>query len=84
MPRMSPRINKSDMFFGSQETRLRFAMTLRYLATGDSYKSPQFSSCVAHNTASNKVPENFQVIVKEYIEEVLSSPRPFIDFTFSS
>ena len=54
---------------------MRLAITLRYLATRDSYKSLQYSFRVAHNTISKVVPETCEAIAQEYLEEVLSCPR---------
>ena len=54
------------------EPGLRLAITLRYLVTGDSYKSLPYSFFVAHNTI---VPETYEAIIQEYLEEDLSSPR---------
>ena len=76
LQRVGPRIEKKDTFFRKAiEPGLRLSITLRYLATGDSYKSLQYSFRVAHNTISKIVPETCEAIVEEYLEEVLSCPR---------
>ena len=51
------------------EPGLRIAVTLRYMATGDSYKSLQYGFRVAHNTISKVVPETCEAIVEEYMAE---------------
>lgn len=44
----------------------RVAITLRFLATGNSYKSLQFSFRVAHNTICNIIPETCNAIVTAF------------------
>ena len=53
---------------------LRVAVTLRLLATGDSYKSLQYSFRVAHNTISQIVPETCRAIIAVYGEEEHPNP----------
>ena len=54
---------------------VRLAITLRYLATGDNYRSLQYGFRVAYNTISIFIPEVCQAIVDEYAEEVMELPR---------
>ncbi|XP_066969237.1 uncharacterized protein [Macrobrachium rosenbergii] len=54
---------------------LRVAITLRFLATGDSYKSLQYSFRVAHNTISCIVPETCRAIVSAFGDEELQVPQ---------
>ena len=54
---------------------LKLAITLRYLATGNSYRSLAFDFRVGHNTISLFVPEVCDAIVREYQREVLVTPR---------
>ena len=53
---------------------LRVAVTLRFLATGNSYKSLGFSFRVAPNTVSLIVPETCRAIIDEFGEEVMKLP----------
>ena len=48
---------------------LRVAVTPRFLAKGDSYKSLQYSFRVAHNTLSQIVPETCRAIIAVYGDE---------------
>lgn len=57
------------------EPGLRLSITLRYLASGDSYRSLSYSFRVAANTIVKVVPETCQAIVDEYLEEVIKCPR---------
>ena len=53
---------------------LKLAITLRYLASGASYKTLQYSFRVAHNTIASLIPEVCEAIIAEFGEEVLSCP----------
>ena len=57
------------------EVGLRVAITLRFMATGDSYKSLGYGFRVAHNTISLIVPETCRAIIAAYADEVLNLPR---------
>ena len=50
------------------------AITLRFLACGDSYHSPSYAFRVTHNTISLFVMDVLQAIVDEYGDEVVSVP----------
>lgn len=54
---------------------LKLAITLRYLATGDSYRSLAFGFRVAHNTISKFVGEVCQAIIDEYRDECFQTPN---------
>ena len=54
---------------------LKLAVTLRFLATGMSYRALSFSFRVAHNTISLFVPQVCQAIVEEYTDEVFHTPQ---------
>ena len=73
--RVGPRIEKQDTFYRSSlEPGLKLAITLRHLATGNTYKSLMYSFRVAHNTICIMVPEVCAAIVAEYADEVFSIP----------
>lgn len=56
------------------DPQLKLAITLRYLATGDSYHSLMYGFRVPHNTISKVIREVCQAIVDEYAEEVVPCP----------
>ena len=56
------------------ELGLKLVITLRYLATGMSYKSLEFNSRVAHSTVSLFVPAVSQAIYEEYRHELFQLP----------
>ena len=49
----------------------RIAVTLRYLATGETFRSLAFQFRIAHNTISGIVPEVCEAIIAEYGPEVM-------------
>ena len=54
---------------------LRLAITLRFLATGDSYRTLAYAFLVAPNTISSIVPETCRAIVAVLGDEVLKMPN---------
>ena len=73
---LAPRLQKTDTFMRKAlEPGLKLAITLRYMATGDSYKSLQYGFRVAHNTISIIIPETCEAIILEFIEEYMPCPR---------
>jgi hypothetical protein len=73
--RLQPRLQKK--FTQCREPigpGLRLALTLRFLATGDSYHSIAYDFLVPHNTISGIVNQVCNAIVEEYMEEVLNTP----------
>ena len=56
------------------EPGLRLAITLRYLATGDSYLSLEYGFRVANNSISKIVHETCDAIILELHEEFLKCP----------
>ena len=75
--RVGPRIEKEDTLWRKAlEPGLRLAITLRYMATGDSYRSLQYGFRVAANTISTIVYETCEAIAQEYTEEVMPTPKP--------
>ena len=87
--RVGPRIQKSQKGRTPLVPGLKMAITLRYLATGNSYHSLMFTFRVAHNTISNFVPSVCEAIVEEYRDEqftIPSTPEAWrrIESTFSN
>jgi hypothetical protein len=56
------------------DPELKLAITLRFLATGNSYQSLAFSFRVVHNTISVFVPQVCAAVVDEYRDEVFRTP----------
>ena len=76
LQRVGPRIEKYDTWFRkSINPGCRLAITLRFLATGEKYRSLMFGFRVAHNTISVIVRQTCEAIVAEYGEEVMQCPR---------
>ncbi|XP_066983814.1 uncharacterized protein [Macrobrachium rosenbergii] len=74
--RVTPYIEKQRTFWREPLTPgLHVAITLRFLATGDSYKSLQYAFRVAHNTISCIVPETCRAIVSAFGDEELQVPQ---------
>ena len=74
--RVAPRITKGRLR-GCRiplEPGLKLAITLRYMATGNSYRSLAYSFRVPHNTISGFIPEVAQAIVDEYVGETMQTP----------
>ena len=57
------------------EPGLKLAITLRYLATGNSYKSLEYDFRVANSTISLFVPQVCEAIYEEYRDEVFIMPQ---------
>ena len=72
--RLTPRISKHQDCRPGLPAGLRLAITLRFLATGESYHSLAFSFRVSHTTISLLVPEVCRDIIEEYKPEVLAMP----------
>ena len=72
--RVGPRITKSNQAQPPLDPALKMAITLRYLATGNTYRSLTFAFRVPHNTISGFVPEVCRAIVEEYRDEAFSTP----------
>jgi hypothetical protein len=73
--RVGPRIERLHTWYRQPlEPGLKLAITLRHLATGDSYKSLMYSFTVAHNTISLFVPEVCRAIMAEYGADKFAIP----------
>ena len=73
--RLHGRLEKQDTFFREAlSPALKLAITLRHLATGDSYKTLMYSFRVAHNTISSIVREVCTAIIEEYGDELVRCP----------
>ena len=73
--RVGPLLQKQKTFYRQPlEPGLRLALTLRYLASGDSYQSLSFNFRVAANTICIVVRETCEAIIKTYEDEVLDCP----------
>lgn len=71
-----PRITKDDTFCRrALTTAIKLAITLRFLATGDSYKSLMCGFRVADSTMSTMIPEVCEAIITEYKDEAVDMPR---------
>ena len=74
--KLTPRLEKQKTFMRDPlDVGLKLAITLRFLATGDSYRSLQYSFRVASNTISNVVPEVCKAIIAVYKDEVMRCPK---------
>ena len=56
------------------EPGLKIAITLQFLATGNSFQSMEFGWRSAHNTIGKFVPEVCDPIVEEYAPDVFHTP----------
>ncbi len=73
--RPTVRLQKKDTWYRKAlPVALKDTLTLRHLATGDSYHSLMYSFRVAHNTISNVVAEVCEAIIAEYAEDVIDTP----------
>ncbi|XP_021376400.1 protein ALP1-like [Mizuhopecten yessoensis] len=73
--RVGPRITKKDTRFRpALDPGMKLALTLRHLASGDSYASQKFGWRVPHNTQSQVVREVCHAILDEYLDEMLTCP----------
>lgn len=75
LERIAPRIEHQDTFMRKAlDPGLRLAITLRYFASGDSYKSLEYGFRVANNSISRIVYETAEAIINEYADEVMKCP----------
>ena len=74
--KVTPHLQKQSTFMREPlPVGLKLAVTLRFLATGNSYHSLQFSFRVEVSTISRFIPEVCQAIIAVYKDEVLRCPR---------
>ncbi len=73
--RLTPLICKLDTNYNKAlDTGLKVAITLAYMATGDSSKSLQYGFCVAYNSSCLLIAEVTSAILDAYHEEVIVTP----------
>ena len=76
LTRIEHRINpKKSMYRKPLTAGIKLAITLRYLALGDSYHSLMYGFRVAHNTISKVIRQVCDAIVAEFAEEVIPCPQ---------
>ena len=69
--KVTPYIEKEETFFRKPlPPGLRVAITLRFLATGETYTSLQYTFRVAHNTISGIVPDTCKAIANVFKNEL--------------
>ena len=75
LDRVGHLISKKDTRWqDALEPGLKLAITLRHLATGESYENLCFSFRIAHNTISLIVRDVCEAIIEEYADEVVKLP----------
>lgn len=75
LERIKPHIEKQNTNWKKAlEPGLRLAITLRFLASGDSYKSLALNFRVGWNSISQLVPETCEAIITEYLKETIVCP----------
>ena len=76
MHRVGPRIaKKTTNWRPALQPGLKIAVTLRYLATGNTYKSLQYGFRVSNNAISLFVPETCEAIIDEYSDGHMKCPK---------
>ena len=76
LQRLTPHIQKQDTRFrNALPVGLKLAMTLRYMATGDSYVSLAFDFRVAAESLGKFLQEVCNVLLDEYKGEVMDIPN---------
>jgi hypothetical protein len=75
LERLTPIIIKRDTFWREAiSPGFRFALTLRFYATGDSFMSLSYNWKVGSSTISSIVPEVSEAIIKEFAQDIISPP----------
>lgn len=76
--RLKPSIQKQDtMMRGALPAKLKLEVTLRYLATGDSFKTLQYMYRVGKSTICTFLPEVLQAIYEELQEYIKLKEQRF-------
>ena len=74
--RVGPRIQKAHTNFRLPlEPGIKIAITLRYLATGNKYKTLSYGFRVANNTISLFIPETCEAIIQEFYHIHMKYPK---------
>ena len=74
--KVTPRLQKQSTIMREPlQVGLKLVVTLRFLATGNSYPSLQFSFRVEASTICKFVPEVCRAIIEVYKDEVLRCPQ---------
>ena len=74
--RLTPRLTKAETNWRKAlEPGLKLAVTLRYFATGSSYRELAYAFRVPHNTISTFLIDVCHAIVSEYGDEVVKMPN---------
>ncbi|CAM1322063.1 Uncharacterised protein r2_g3044 [Pycnogonum litorale] len=75
LARITPRIAKYGPWWRQAlDPGLKFACTMRHLASGDNYSSIKWDFRVPSNIMSMFVPEVCQAIIDEYAAEIIACP----------
>ena len=81
LERVERRIQRQDTFWRKAlPAGLKLAVTLRYLASGDSYKSLAFAFRVPCNTICRIIPEVCQAIIDTFMPEVIPMPTEEVEW----
>ena len=76
LERITPRIERQDTWWREAiQPAARLAVTLRFLATGDSYRSLMYSFLISDSTISLIIPEVCEAIIAEFLKEVIVCPK---------
>lgn len=76
LARVGPRLTKQDTTFRKAlPAGLKLAVTLRYLASGDLYRTLAFGFRLSVPSITNVIPEVCDAIVDEYMPEFLACPQ---------
>ena len=79
--RIGPRIQKKTTFYRRPlSAGLKLAITMRHLATGETYTSLQYSFRVGRSTITKLIPEVCEAIVEEYQDEAVVCPTDLDDW----
>lgn len=74
--KLAPHLQKQSTFMREPlQVGLKLAATLRFLATGNSYPSLQYSFRVEASTICKFIPEVCKAIIAVYMDEVLRCPK---------